>query len=284
MSKFLNDCMEFIKAQPFEIIRITEMLADGTCETAEGIPAHPCQNVYSVAKSFTMTAIGLLYDKKLVGINEKICDIFADELPEIKDKRWFDCTVKQALTHSLGLPGGFLDIDVNPYRSFGEDFLAFTLSSELVYDPGTESRYSDGAFYLLARIAEKRSSMPLDLFLRRELKELCFGEMAVSRCPQGHFMGATGLYIGSEDMAKLGLLYLNNGVYGGKRLLSEEWCALVLENEFGFDWDETHTIYYKGGMCGQKLIVAPSQGRVVAVESCGADTGVIAEFVRTYKD
>lgn len=48
----------------------------------------------------------------------------------------------------------------------------------------------------------------------------------------GYPMGATGLYIRTQDMVKLGALYLRQGTYAGKRILSEHWTRLVLERGY----------------------------------------------------
>lgn len=285
MSKFLDECIEFIKTQPFDITRISEH-KDGKIETAEYMPANPCQNAYSVAKTFTMTAIGILYDRKILTLDEKICDIFADEIPESgMDERWKDCTIEMALTHSLGLPGGFLDIDCNPSSMFGEDYLNYMFTYTLDYTPGTDSKYSDGAFYLLARIVEKKTGVEVDDFLWKEMfYKLGFQEMAWSHCPKGHVMGATGLYIHTSDMVKLGAVYLNGGTYNEERFLSEEWCRMASEKCFAFDWDEEHKFYYKGGMCGQKLFIVPEQNRAIAVQSFGGDMGAIEKWISGYKE
>lgn len=285
MSRFLNECAAYVKTLPFEIIRLTE-IHNGVSETLEYREENPCQNTYSVAKTFTMTAVGLLYDKGLIRLDEKVCDILADDLPESgMDERWRNCTVEWALTHSLGIPGGFLDIDTHKSSEFTQDFLGYMLTYPLVYEPGTESRYADGSYYLLSCIVEKKAGMPLDNFLWKELLcKLDFQEMAWSHCPKGHAIGATGLYIHSQDMAKIGLVYLQGGVYNGERLLSEEWVNLAVTKEFALEWDDTHTVYFKGGMCGQKLIIAPEQNRVVALQAYGANSNLIADFVKNYKD
>lgn len=285
MSIFLEKCAAYLKEKGSSVIRISEIHNNSEPETYEDHPENPLQNVYSVAKTFTMTAIGLLYDKGLVSVDDKITDIFADELPVSMDERWRDCTVEMALVHSLGLPGGFLDIDVNPYRKFGNDFLKYMFEYPLEYDPGTQSKYSDGAFYLLARIAEKKCGMPLEDFMRKELfSAMDIGEIAWSHCPQGHAMGATGLYIHSSDAVKLGALYLDKGVYNGNRLLSEEWAMLAMDKEYALGWDEDRVICAKGGMCGQKLIICPSQNRCVMMESFGGNTGYLEEFIKQYND
>ena len=285
MSVFLDDFIEFMKTQPFEIIRFSCVEGDGEIETRECIKTSRCQNAYSVAKTFTMFAIGLLYDRGLLKLSDRICDIFSDELPECMDRRWYDCTVEMALTHSLGLPVGFLDIDVAKYSDFGNDFLKYTLGYPLEYDPGTRHMYSDGAYYLLARIAEKKSGMPLDLFLRRTFPaEIDLQEIAWSRCPQGHVMGATGLYIHSSDMVKLGMILRDKGRYRGISVLSEEWVDLVLRNGFAVDWDDEHRFFCKGGMYGQKLMVFPEQNRVAAVQSSDGNSEVIAQWIKNYRE
>ena len=285
MSRFSEELIKFIKEQPFKVIRVSWCEENGEIETYEPETANRCQNTYSVAKTFTMTAIGLLYDRGLVKPEDRVCDIMRDELPESgMDERWKDVTVHMLLTHSAGLPGGFLDIDCQPAKTFTEDFLRYMFTYPFDYTPGTDRKYSDGAFYLLTRIAEKLSGMPTDDFLWRELLwSLECPEMAWSKCPKGHVMGATGMYIHAADMVKLGLIYLNGGTYNGKRYLSEEWCRLAVNSEYGLDWDDTHTIYYKGGMFGQKLIIDPGKKIVAAMQANEANSQTVAEWIRDFK-
>ena len=294
MNRFLTDFEAFIRTQPFRIIRLSETRRtdDGDfpdADTFEMTEANPCQDTYSVAKTFTMTAVGLLWDRGLLSLDEKIVDILRDEIApgdfDRMDPRWANSTVEMALTHRLGLPGGFLDIDCNPASDFGEDYLGYTLTYPLDYEPGKGEKYSDGAYYLLSRVVGEKAGMPMDTFLWKELfYPLGFQEMAWSKCPHGHPMGATGLYIGSRDMAKLGVVYLSGGMYRGRRIVSEAWTKLAMEREFALDWDAEHRICCKGGMFGQKLILAPEQGRVVALQAYGANSNVIAEWVRDYRD
>ena len=222
---------------------------EGNVSRCDGVPGNPCQNVYSVAKAFTAAAVGVCFDRGLINPEDKICDILSDFVPENIDGRWFDVTVDMALTHKTGLPGTFLDIDALDPKSFGRDYLGFTLKTKLIYDPGKDSIYTDGSFYLLSRCVEAVSGKALDdLMWETLLFDLGFTELAWSRCPLGHPMGATGLYIKCEDMVKLGVLYLNRGVYKGKRLLSEKWIDLTEERGYGFGKDGNGLTISKGGM------------------------------------
>ena len=284
MSKFLNDITEFIKKQPFNVIRISEVHNGGEIETVEFNPSNPCQNTYSIAKFFTMTAIGILFDRGLVSLEEKICDIFREELPASIDSRWEKTTVEMALIHRLGFPAQFLDIDVTNCSEFGEDFLKHCFTVPLAYTPGEGEIYTDGSYYILSRIVSKKTGMHLDDFLWKELFwKMNFREAAWSRCPMGYPMGATGLYICSEDMVKMGMVYLDGGLYRGSRIVSEKWVELAKKNGYALDYDDEKKIFFKGGMCGQKLIIAPSQKRVVALQSYGANSDIIAGFVKNYE-
>lgn len=143
LSPFLTELGSFIRAHALPIIRVSQAYRNESIETLECMHISPCQDVYSVAKTFTMTAVGLLFDQGKLRLDEKVCDILSDDLPESgMDRRWTDATVEMALTHRLGLPGGFLDIDVQSSADFTDDFLSYLLTFPLSYAPGSEARYS----------------------------------------------------------------------------------------------------------------------------------------------
>ena len=284
MSKFLQDISEFIKEQPFNVLRISEVHNGGEIETVEFTASNPCQNTYSIAKAFTMTAIGILWDRGILSLDEKICDIFKDELPSCFDSRLEKATVEMALLHRLGFPGSFLDIDVTDSNEFGEDFLKHCFAVNLEYTPGEGELYTDGAYYILSRIVSKKTGMHLDDFLWKEMfKKMRFREAAWSHCPMGYPIGATGLYINSEDIVKLGMVYLDGGLFRGERIVSEEWVEKAIKNGYSLDSDDEKKIFYKGGMYGQKMIIAPHQKRIVGLQSYGANSDIIADFVKNYE-
>lgn len=248
------------------------LVDNGESETAVLTPANGAQNSYSIAKAFTVTAIGMLVDRKLLRVDEKVCDILRDMLPPDLDTSWEMMTVHHLLTHSAGFAGGCLDIDAeNQVPIAGEDYLAYLLRSKPEYTPGTERRYSDAAYYLLSRIFTAKSDKKMDDYLLQHLfYPLGFREMAWSKCPKGYPMGATGLYVYTEDLAKLGVLYLNRGMYGGEQIISKEWVDTVLSE--GYEFTKTAGGGYgKGGMYGQMLIFYPHRNIVVAYHSFGGD-------------
>ena len=278
MSTFIESALSYARKSGFNLIRIAE-IDNGVASFGECNRGNPCQNIYSVAKAFTMTAIGIICDRNLLTVDEKVTDLFADFLPDGMDKRWYNVTVDHLLTHTAGLHDGQLDIDCIDINTFDtDDFLDMTLRTELLYEPGDGNTYSDAAYYLLSRIVTLKTGEKLDDFLWRELFRPCaFREAAWSKCPLGYPMGATGLYIYAEDMAKLGQIYLDGGVYNGRRILSEDWVNLSLMRPYEFTPRGFNT-YGKGGMRGQMLLVIPEKRRVVAWTAC--DDGDTTELRR----
>ena len=109
--------------------------------------------------------------------------------------------------------------------------------------------------------------MDLADLLRPVLMEtMGFKEFAWSVCPQGYALGATGLYLRTEDMVKLAILYLNKGLWKDTRVISEEWADLVLTNHYEFK-DQGNGWHGKGGMCGQMLTFHMEKGLAVAWHS-----------------
>lgn len=223
-------------------------------------PADLCTNSYSVAKAFTMTAVGMLWDAGKISVEDRITDILDGDFPDKYDPKWNEVTTEHLLTHKVGFGrGGLLDIDVDDISKYpSDDFMKVIASEPLTYTPGTHFVYTDAAFYLLSRIVSKISGERLDDFLRPILFEkLGFRELSWSLCPRGFSMGATGLYLRTSDMVKLGYVYANDGLYGGARIVSAEWCRLVLERGYEFSRHRNTGVYMKGGMYGQMLCFSP---------------------------
>jgi CubicO group peptidase (beta-lactamase class C family) len=220
-----------------------------------------CHDIYSVAKAFTVTAAGLAYDRGLLKTTDRVTDVLADLVPDGIDERWHKLTVHDVMLHMLGMPEGFLDIDVYTPGSFGTDYLDFLFRHPFESEPVETYNYTDAAYYLMSRVVEKAVGEPIDDLMWRELfAPMNYAEMAWSHCPQGHPMGATGLYISVVDMVKLGELYRKGGVWEGRQLISKEWVDTVIQNRYELKPTGAADSYGKGGMYGQQLAVFPSLG------------------------
>lgn len=285
MSAFVEAFDREIKNSGLNIFRFAEIIGENEAEVVNYVNTSPCQDIYSVAKAFTVTAIGLLVDRGLLSVDENIGDILSDDISSDCNPLWKATSLDVVMRHRIGLPQGFLDIDAGNSNRFGKDFLNYTLRQPLKSGHGTDHSYTDAAYYIASRVVAKRAGMPLDEFMWREFfTELGIKEAAWSKCPQGHAIGATGLYIRVDDMAKLGALYMNNGVWHGKRLLSEKWVDTVKTRGYEFGFIDGKA-YGKGGMAGQMLMFMPEQNRCVAWQGFdGRDVWGLIRFVAGYKD
>ena len=260
------------KTEDLPVYRIAVYDENGL-ETETLIASNPCQNCYSVTKVYCVTAIGMLFDEGKIKVTDTIGSIFAEELEEygIDPAAWNKVTIHDVMRHRAGFEHGFLDIDAEDSSKYeNRDFLEIVLSEPLVYEPGEKRVYTDAAYYLISRVVTKVSGEMLDQFLSSRLFEptKC-REFAFSNCPDGYPMGATGLYIRTADVAKLGRIYLDGGMYGDTRIISKEWVDTVLEN--GYELNPSGNGYAKGGMRGQYLYINFEKNVAVAWHSYDPD-------------
>ena len=282
MKMKLHALAEYIRAERLPVYTISMAQGDGDPITECISPANPCQDSYSVAKAFTTAAIGMLWDAEKLRTEDKICNLLPEAFAAWKDEidpRWYDTTVDMALRHHLGLPGSFLDIDGFDATTFGTDYLHHMLTEPLVCDPASEGIYTDAAFYLLGRIVTRLSGENLTSFLwKRFFAPTGCKEVAWSTCPMGYAMGATGLYIRSEDMGKLGQIYVSGGTYRGMRIVSQDW--IILCRERGYELHHSGGGWYgKGGMRGQMLTMHFEKQYTIAWHGYEVDCGKILEYI-----
>ncbi|MEG1176636.1 MAG: serine hydrolase [Ruthenibacterium sp.] len=231
---------------------------------------------HSLCKSVTGTAVGMLIDEGKLSLNEFICDIFPEKCTLLTSKRMRAVTVKHLVTMRSG---------VN-FRETGavleKDWVAAYLSAEVSFEPGGQFNYNSMNSYMLSAIITRRTGETMFEYLTPRLfRPLGFGSVAWETCPMGINKGGWGLYSMPEDMAKLGQLYLQRGVWtveGEKRqLLSEAWIAdatqpdSIHENgeEYGYQlW--THSAdgsFAFNGMFGQYVVVSPELAMVTVVNA-----------------
>lgn len=155
--------------------------------------------------------------------------------------------------------------------------------------PGTHFAYNNGATFLCSAIVQKATGQTLFDYLTPRLFEPLGIEGADwERNPQGINNGAWGLRVKTEDIAKLGQLYLQNGEWNGNRLLSAAWVeaanGLQIENAapndverrknsdwaqgYGYQfWRCRHDAVRGDGAYGQFCVMLPKQQAVIAITS-----------------
>ncbi|MCP4181273.1 MAG: serine hydrolase [bacterium] len=238
--------------------------------------------LFSLSKSFTSTAIGFAVDEGLLSVDDKVISFFSDDIQDQTSEKLEKLTVYHLLTMSTGHDEN--STAVNIWTSEDKSWVKTFLSSLIKYEPGTYFQYNSGATYMLSAIIQKLSGTTLFNYLEKRLfSPLDFRSTSWRSCPLGINIGFMGLSIKTEDIAKFGQLYLDEGVWNNRRILSKKWIKQATKfhidnsrNNENIDWQLgygyqfwlcQHGGYRADGAGGQLCIVMPKQNAVIAVTS-----------------
>ena len=251
--------------------------------------------VMSVTKSITSACIGIAVDK---GFIESVDQSIFDYLPEhqyLKSDGKDLITIEHLLTMTSGLrwnewavPYSNPENDVIKAYS-ADDQVDFTLGKTLLSEPGTSFNYAGGCNLVLAEILRNATGMNIDEFSGKYL----FGPLGIepyywSRYSSGMIDAAGSVVLTPRDMLKIGVTFLNGGVWNGTRVISEEWVeksgtsypgnSWMNDGDdfyglkgYGYSW-WTHKfvrtgkridMYYASGWGGQYIMVIPALNAVV---------------------
>lgn len=237
--------------------------------------------LWSLSKSFTSTAIGIAQDEGLLSINDQVISFFPEELPGKVSTNLQSMRISDLLRMNTGH-------EQEPQRrQFQNDnWVKAFLAHEVKHKPGTHFRYNSMATYMCSAILQKLSGQTLLEYLTPRLFEpLGIKEPTWESDPRGINVGGWGLSVTTEDISKLGQLYLQKGIWEGKQLLSKAWVeeATSLRTSNGSnpesDWDQgygyqfwqcRHNAYRGDGAFGQYCIVMPEHNAVLAI-TAGSD-------------
>ncbi|WP_183575589.1 serine hydrolase domain-containing protein [Mucilaginibacter sp. X5P1] len=247
----------------------------------------------SASKSFTSALVGIAIDKGLIkSINDPMISYLPGYNYNNPDPRKKAITIKNLLTQQSGLacydydpksPGN----EVKMYPT--KDWIKFMLDLPMAGDPGKAAFYCSGNVMLLDRIVENVSHQSLHDFARENLfDKLGISDFKLDFVPDYTHEDDYGqVRLTSRDMAKFGLLYLNDGVWGGKQIISQEYVrqslskhSVVDDLNYGYLWwceDLTaNGIVYKGiaakGNGGQRIFIWPEQNMVAVITAGNYNT------------
>lgn len=237
--------------------------------------------VYSAAKSILCAAAGIAADAGLLSPDAPLADFleqkYLSAMPAPQRDTFRRLPLRRFLTMSV--PG-------YPFRPAGNDWLADALALPVDYTAQPSFHYSNIPAYLTGIACANAAGMHLiDYLTPRLFEPLGIENPPFQNDPQGRFYGATGMQLTLDELSRFGQLLLQNGVYDGKRLISEKWVreasALQIPNDrcgYGyFLWRSAADGFYISGKWGQLCLILPQKQLVI---TCLADLPDRAEQLR----
>ena len=240
----------------------------------------------SISKIFTSTAAMILYEQGLFELEDPV----ADYIPEFADNGKENVTIKQLMTHTSGFTPWIPLYTIGDSR---EDRLQYVYQYPLANTPGSTYTYSDLNMITLGALIERLSGQRLDEFVYENITKplkmkdtmynpsesikhriaateyqpginrgLVWGEVHdESSWSLDGVAGHAGVFSTAEDLGKLAHMFVNDGRYGGKRILQPETVALLVENQIpeftgndhGLGW-EISQAWYMDGLSGTESI------------------------------
>jgi CubicO group peptidase (beta-lactamase class C family) len=255
-------------------------------------PSRP-QLLYSLSKSFTATAAAFAQAEGLLDLDDTVISHFPEFAADITDPRSRSMKVR----HVASMASGHINETLGEAlaRDPAEPVRGFLLIPP-DRDPGTVFAYNQPCTYTLASIIQRNAGMSLTHYLRPRLFDpLGIGSVGWSTFPPGREQGFSGLHARTEDIAKLGLLYLQQGWWEGTQLIQKEWVAEATsvqvansgnaspdwQQGYGFQFWMSRHGYRGDGAFGQFCVVLPEHDAVIVTTAYTLDMQAMLDAMWT---
>ncbi|CAM4513094.1 MAG: serine hydrolase [Paenibacillus macerans] len=264
-----------IELHSFMLVRHGHVAAEGWWEPYRPELPHM---LFSLSKSFTSTAIGMAVQEGLLKLDDPVISFFPDDLPDEISPNLAAMQIRHLLMMGTGHAA---DTTEALHEAEDGNWVKAFLKQPVEHEPGTFFLYNTGATYMLSAILQQASGQTLLEFLRPRLFEpLGIEHPTWETCPRGIHTGGYGLKITTEDIAKFGQLYLQKGLWYGRRLVEESWIEAAVSKQisngdggdsdwaqgYGYQfWRCRHGVYRGDGAFGQFCIVLPERDAVIAM-------------------
>lgn len=238
-----------------------------------GRTADTVDHVWSVTKSVTSALIGIAIDDGLIdSVDQPLTDFFSADQLVNSDPLLATVTLRDLLTMTSGI--------ACPGDSCHGASLADSLGRELTGEPGDGFVYDTGASHLLAGVLESATGMGVQAYADAKLfAPLQFDAYEWDSDSGGTPFGGKGLQLNARDMAKLGQLFLDGGVWMGDAVISAEYVTESISPQvdlgegadYGYLWWLAETVGYDSyaavGYGGQYVHVVPELDLVTVLAS-----------------
>lgn len=255
---------------------------------SEGKEDRP-HTLYSVSKTFTATAVGFAIAEGKLKLTDKVISFFPDKLPAEVSENLAAMTVRDLLTMNCGH-------EKEPFDGIRNrtdvDWVQAFLAHPVEHKPGTCFTYNSMGTYMLSAIVQKVTGEKVaDYLFPRLFRPLGIVDVVWEESPQGINTGGWGLSLKTEDLAKMGLLFLQGGKWNGRQILPEGWAEAASSRQvssvhgtvdpkelkkmaktsdwaqgYGYQmWRCRNNAFRADGAYGQYILVIPEKDAVIAV-------------------
>ena len=175
----------------------------------------------SVSKTFTSMAVGLAISEGKLALDEKLVDIFPEHCPENPSEYLKEITVEHLLTMSCGHS---TDPTHESWEVKDRSWIRFFMEHPVTHKPGTLFCYNSLGTYVLSAIVQKRTGEKVvDYLYPRLFRPLGINNVSWLESHEGINTGGWGLFLKTEDLAKMGLMILQKGQFNGCQVVPAEW-------------------------------------------------------------
>ena len=231
--------------------------------------------LFSLSKSFCSMAAGMAVDEGLLSYEDSVAEMLQDSLPDQHDPRLGQVTLHHLLSMSSGL-----DEESDQQTRASQDWARAALGFRVKRKPGSHFHYNTMGTYLAGRMVSARTGMSLrDYMLPRLFEPLGIQKPQWDCCPMGYNVAGFGLHLSVLDLARVAQLLQNQGLWAGRRLLSQDYLARATRKQvdnydpqeehphpdwmsgYGYQfWMGQHNRYRGDGMYGQVMMMDRASG------------------------
>jgi len=280
-SEQLAELMDYLQGQNSFTIHSLLIIRNGHIVTDAYF--HPfaqdsLHDLASATKSFMSTLIGIAIDQGYIeSVEQPVLDFFLERTVANLDANKGAMTLEDLLTMRSGFQctnQGANSTDVQMWAN--PDWVQFTLDLPMAGEPGTRYNYCNQNSHLLSAIIRETTEMSALAFAQEHLFEpLGVSDVIWLSDPQGNTLGWGDLKLAPHDMAKLGYLFLNEGLWDGQQVVSSAWVkSATSDGSYGYQWWlKPSGFYFATGVGGQEVWVLPDRDMVVVMTGASGGGG-----------
>ena len=227
IAEMYNDAAHMEKLYGLLVIKNGYLIGEGYFN---GASVEQLSSRASVTKSITSALLGIALEQDyLESVDQKMIDFFPEVADQITDDRKKSITIREMLQMRAGYPWEETDSTYWNALWTGK-YIDKIVQLPLTIDPGTGFQYSNLTSNWLGIIIARVTNSDLKSFGEKNLFTPLNIEIGNwNRDWDGYYIGAADLEVTARDMAKFGLLYLNNGKYEGKQIIPASWVNESLQ-------------------------------------------------------